>query len=53
MSFLKPLISYSFCEELIDFNESYWKKRKNFLPRILFHFSEVKSESQVKNKQKK
>ena len=38
MSFLKPLISYSFFEELIDFIESYWKKRKVFYPEYYFIF---------------
>ena len=38
MSFLKPLISYSFFEELIDFIESYWKKRKVLYPGYYFIF---------------
>ena len=47
MSFSKTVISYSFFEELIDFIEIYWKKKKAFLPWILFHFSKVKSKPKV------
>ena len=47
MSFLKPLISYSFFEELIDFVESHWKKRKVFLSKVSFYLSKVKSKFQV------
>ena len=38
MPFLKPLISYSFFEELMDFVENYWKKTKFFSPGYYFIF---------------
>ena len=60
MSFLKPLISNSFFEELIDFIESYWKKRKLFYPGYYFIFPRLNQRLKwrfdyvfiVKNKQK-
>ena len=41
VSFLKPLISYSFFEELIDFAESYLKKRKYFYSGYYFIFPKL------------
>ena len=35
LSFLKPLVSYPFFEELIDFLKNYWQKI--FLPRLPLH----------------
>ena len=41
LSFLKPLISYLFFEELVDFVKSYWQKRKFFYPGNHFTYPRI------------
>ena len=45
VSFLYPLISYSFLNEMVEFIEKYWNKRKIFYPRYYFIFQRLKTVS--------
>ena len=41
VSFLNPLISYSFFDEMVEFIEKYRSKRKIFYPRYYFIFQRL------------
>ena len=41
LPFLKPLISYPFFDELVDFVRNYWQKRKFFYPGYQFTYPRI------------